>query len=236
MKLAKKMLACAIALAMVAAIAVTAFAAAPSLKVTYTTEGTDKVTVTIGAVDMAGLQGGNIIVKYDPTVLEFIPAAEDNVAASTAFIAVGGIPQGNTAEDGILSASLMFMGAATADMDLVVFSFKVLKAENAKITVSTEAWDGVEGNPASTEKLIGLAAPTTAAPTTAAPTTAAPTTAAPTTAAPTTAAPVVEDGSVESTTAADAIPPLGDAGVAAVAGVMALAAVAFVVTRKKDAE
>ena len=123
-------------------------------------------------------------------------------------------------------------GAKNAEADIFRIYFEAVKDTNTTITVTANEWEGT-GKPADATGNVVLAAPTTAAPTTAAPTTAAPTTAAPTTVAPTT-----EDASAPETPTKtpDTTPGMGDVGVAAVAGVMALAAVAFVVTRKKDAE
>ena len=72
MKLAKKMLACAMALAMVAALALTAFAA-PAINVTATDAvvgGT--ITVKVAATGVTGLESGDLILNYDPAVLEFV--------------------------------------------------------------------------------------------------------------------------------------------------------------------
>lgn len=219
MKLAKKMLACAMALAMVAALALTAFAAAPVVTMSaaeYVAVG-DEVTVTVSATGMAGLMSADLEFAYDATALEFVKVAKPAGAAYDMGL-------GDKIADGAVTWSFMYSEAATADSDLAVLTFKVLKEGDATITVKYNSWDGTDEPAAASVVVSQKVVPTTAEPTTAAPTTAAPTTVAPTT----------EVGSEEPTTGD--IPQTGEAGVAAIAGVMALAAVAFVATRKKEEE
>lgn len=228
MKLAKKMLACAVALAMVAALALTAFAAPTTLavKAEKSTDG-KQVVVTVSATDYANFKSGALTVEYDPAALQFVKGSGTPTSAMDGITVVAGIPADMTAEDGVISVGLMYAEVATnATEDVFMLTFNVLKNENSTIAVKVGEWDGTD-KPADASGKVVLVEETTAAPTTAAPTTAAPTTAAPTT----------EEVSVApSTDAPTTTPPMGDVGVAAVAGVMALAAVAFVVTRKKDAE
>lgn len=224
MKLAKKMLACAIALAMVAALALTAFAAAPTIKMSATkaTVG-ETVTVTVAATDMAGLESAVLYFGYDPAVLEFVSAA---APAGAAFQLAGGIPvdKAQDGSDGVVSAALMYMEAADSDTDLAVLTFNVLVAGTTEVTLTVDSWDGTDA-PADAALTIVAEDPTTAPDDTT-------TTTAPVT---TTEAPA-EDTSAVETTKGTEIPKTGEAGVAAIAGVMALAAVAFVATRKKDEE
>ena len=114
----------------------------------------------------------------------------------------------------------MYLEAAKADVTFCTITFKVLKAGSSDVSVKYNSWAGTEEPAAASVTVAQKAAPTTVAPTTAAPTTVAPTT---------------EPGSEDPTTDTK-IPVTGEAGVAAIAGVMALAAVAFVATRKKDEE
>ena len=234
MKLAKKMLACALALAMVAALALTTFAAATTFSVAAVKSDDGKqVVVTLSATEYAGFKSGSLTVSYDHTALEFVKGAGTATSAVDGLTVVAGIPAGKTAEDDVISVGLMYAETATnANEDVLTLTFNVVDAKNSTISVAVGEWDGTD-KPADVSVNVVMVEETTKAPET---TTAAPET---TTAAPETTT-VVEDASEvapETTTKTpDSIAPLGDAGVAAVAGVMALAAVAFVVTRKKDAE
>ncbi len=218
MKLAKKMLACAMALAMVAALALTAFAAAPVVTLTatqYENVG-DTVTVTVAATGMAGLMSADLEFSYDAETLKFVKIAKAEDSAYDMGL-------GDKIADGAVTWSIVFSEAAEADSGLAVLTFEVLKEGDATVSVKYNSWDGTD-EPAAASTVVSQKEITTVAPTTAAPTTAAPTTVAPT-----------EAGS-EVPTTKDEIAQTGEAGVAAIAGVMALAAVAFVATRKKDEE
>ena len=233
MKLAKKMLACVIALAMVAALALTSFAAATTLSVSAVKSDDGKqVYVTVSATDYAGFKSGSVVIGYDHTALEYVEDEEEGLDKGLTVTA--GIPAGMTAEDDIVNVGLMYAKEAkNAEADIFTLTFNVIAEKNSKITVTVGEWDGTEKPVAGAETTVVVVAETTTkAPET---TTKAPetTTAAPVT---TTETPVVEDASADATTTPVTTPGMGDAGVAAVAGVMALAAVAFVVTRKKDAE
>lgn len=210
MKLAKKMLVSVLALAMVAALALTAFAATPTL--TYTAgaaEVGDEVTVTVSAKDMVGTETASIFFSFDAEALEFVSSKS---VAKDAMGATGLVEGENT-----VSFALAYTNAAEGDDALVVMTFKVLKAGDTTITGTVTEWTGAE-QPADLTITVKATEPTTAAPTTAAPTTEAP-----------------SEAPVAPTTGKD-IPQTGEAGIAAIAGVMALAAVAFVATRKKDEE
>lgn len=213
MKLAKKMLACAMALAMVAAFALTAFAAAPVVSLTatqYKNVG-DEITVTVAAKGMVGLEAADLIINYDAEALEFVKVVD----GSSDYMPVSGSPAA-----GVVRYSLMYLNAATADVTFCTITFKVLKDTDAKVELVVDSWSGTDV-PAGAEVLV------TAAP--------APTTVTTTeTTTETTTVTTTEAGSEATTT--DYIPQTGEVGVAAIAGVMALAAVAFVATRKKDEE
>ena len=220
MKLAKKMLACAMALAMVAALALTAFAAAPVVTLTATQyeKVGDTVTVTVAATGMAGLMSADLEFAYDAEALEFVKIEK---AADSEY----DMGLGDKIADGAVTWSFMFSNAAEADSGLAVLTFKVLKEGDATVSVKYNSWDGTDEPAAANTVVSQKVVPTTEAPVV--------TTEAPVV---TTEAPVVttEAGSEEPTTGD--IPQTGEAGVAAIAGVMALAAVAFVATRKKDEE
>ena len=223
MKLAKKMLACAMALAMVAALALTAFAAAPVVTLTadqYANVG-DTVTVTVSATGMAGLESADLEIHYDATALKYVKATQ----------CTGDMGTGKEVSEGVVTWSFFYMEACEADSDIVKVEFEVLKEGDANVEVVVLEWVGTEVPAGASVVVSQKAAPTTEATTEA--TTAAPTTEA-TTAAPTTAEPT--EAASEAPTTGDKIPQTGEAGVAAIAGVMALAAVAFVATRKKDEE
>ena len=207
MKLAKKMLACAMALAMVAAFALTAFAAAPVVSLTaeqYANVG-DTVKVVVAGKNIAGLEAADLEFAYDAEVLEFVSVE----AGSSDFMPVSGSPKA-----GVVTFSLMYLEAAKADVTFCTITFKVLKAGDTDVSVKYNSWAGTEEPAAASVTVAQKAAPTTEATTVPAPTT--------------------EAGSEVETD--NKIPQTGEAGVAAIAGVMALAAVAFVATRKKDEE
>lgn len=215
MKLAKKMLVSVLALAMVAALALTAFAAAPTLSASVSDAEVGKeVTITVSAKDLVGTETASIFFSFDAEALQFVSSKS---VAKDAMGATGLVEGENT-----VSFALAYTEAAAGDDDLVVMTFKVLKAGDTTITGKVTEWTGTDAAPADLTVTVAAHEPTTAAPTTPAPSTEAP--------------------SVETTTAKaptstkKTITQTGEAGVAAIAGVMALAAVAFVATRKKDEE
>ena len=206
MKLAKKMLASVIALAVVAALALTAFAAAPVVSLTASKAVVgENVTITVAAKDMAGLESADLEFAYDAEALEYVSVK----AGSTDFTPAAGNP-----EAGLVTFSLMYLETATADTTLCTITFKVLKAGNTDVAMTVGSWDGTDAPADVTVTVAAEEKATTPAPTEPAP------------AEPTSKVPTTDNK----------IPQTGEAGVAAIAGVMALAAVAFVATRKKDEE
>ena len=206
MKLAKKMLASVIALAVVAALALTAFAAAPVVSLTASKAVVgEEVTITVAAKDMAGLESADLEFAYDAEALEYVSVK----AGSTDFTPAAGNP-----EAGLVTFSLMYLETATADTTLCTITFKVLKAGNTDVAMTVGSWDGTDAPADVTVTVAAEEKATTPAPTEPAP------------AEPTSKVPTTDNK----------IPQTGEAGVAAIAGVMALAAVAFVATRKKDEE
>ncbi len=211
MKLAKKMLAGVIALAMVAALALTAFAAQSVVSLTatqYENVG-DEITVTLSATGMQGLMSADLEFAYDATALEFVSIAK---AADAAY----DMGVGDKVADGQVTWSLMYLESATADSGLATLTFKVLKAGDAEVSVKIGSWDG-EGVEMPADATVTVAQKVVET----------------TTEAPET---TTEEKSEEPTTKDGGIDKTGDVGVAAIAGVMAIAAVAFVATRKKDEE
>ena len=213
MKLAKKMLACAMALAMVAALALTAFAA-PAVTMTNATANVgETVTITVAGADIAGLESGDLVFTYDAEALEF-----DSV--KKAWDGFDMTAQGSPAA-GTVTFSFAYTENAEADNAFCTITFKVLKAGATDVVMSFNSWDGI-AEPAAVKATVTGVEKTTE-------TTTEKVTETTTVAEPTSNAPV-------NTTKGNEVPKTGEAGVAAVAGVMAIAAVAFVATRKKDAE
>lgn len=214
MKLAKKMLASVIALALVAAFALTAFAAAPAVSLTATKAVVgEEVTITVSGKDMAGLESAVLEFTYDAEALEFVSI--DKTADAAYDMGTGD----KLADSSTITWAIIYMNAAKADSGLAVLTFKVLKAGDTDVALRIDSWDGT-AQPADATVTVKAEEKTT--------------TPASTTPAPTTPAPVEPTSKVPTTD--DQIPQTGEAGVAAIAGVMALAAVAFVATRKKDEE
>lgn len=209
MKLAKKMLACAMALAMVAALALTAFAAAPvvTLSATEYAEVGEEVTVTVAATGMAGLMSADLEFSYDAAALEFVSIAK---AADSAY----DMGAGDKVADGTVTWSFMFMNSAEADSGLAVLTFKVLKAGDTDVALKINSWDGTDVPADASVTVSQKEVPTEDVDP---------------------VDPAVTTTTKEPGTT-DVIKQTGDAGVAAIAGVMAIAAVAFVATRKKDEE
>lgn len=213
MKLAKKMLASVIALALVAAFALTAFAAAPAVSLTATKAVVgEEVTITVSGKDMAGLESAVLEFTYDAEALEFVSI--DKTADAAYDMGTGD----KLADSSTITWAIIYMNAAKADSGLAVLTFKVLKAGDTDVALRIDSWDGTAQPADATVTVKAEEKTTTPAPTTPAPTTPA------------------EPTSKEDPTTGNQIPQTGEAGVAAIAGVMALAAVAFVATRKKDEE
>lgn len=213
MKLAKKMLASVFALAMVAALALTAFAA-PAVTMTNATANVgENVTITVAGSDIAGLESGDLVFTYDAEALEFVEVKK-------AYDGFDMTAQGSPAA-GTVTFSFAYTENATADNAFCTITFKVLKAGASDVVMSLNSWDGV-AEPAAVKATV-TGTEVTEAPVT-------------TTEAPATTEPASETEAPVATTKAPQVPATGEVGVAAVAGVMAIAAVAFVATRKKDEE
>ncbi|MBR5497240.1 MAG: hypothetical protein IKV76_04585 [Clostridia bacterium] len=212
MKLAKKMLASVCALAMVVALALTAFATNVTMT-NATADVGETVTITVAGTGIAGLEAADLVFTYDAEALEYVSVkGADGIEYS---MAAGGNPS-----KGTVTFSFAFLEAATADSNMAVVTFKVLKAGASDVVLSYNSWEGTAEPAAVKVTVTGkeVVSETTT---------------------------VKEEVSVDETTTVKApvdttkapeVPKTGDVGVAAVAGVMAIAAVAFVATRKKDAE
>ncbi len=227
MKLAKKMLASVIALAMIAALSLTAFAA-PAVVITADKTAVtigDEVTVTVNGSDIKGLKSGDLVFTYDDTVLQYV--------SSKVLYPDFDLKTTNGNVSGSFRFSFAYLENATEDNAFVSVTFKAIAAGDAEFALvaigskdeagkEIGSWDGTEV-PAAASLKIAVAEPTEAPSEVE---TEAPT-AAPTEAPSETVAPTEAPKGTDQT---------GATGVAAVAGVMALAAVAFVATRKKDEE
>lgn len=204
MKLAKKMLVSVIALALVAALAVTSFAAAPVLTAAPTnlTVG-ETVEIVVTASGINGLEAAGLEISYDKDALEVISVAEKGCFDGSLYAA------GNP-EAGLVTAGAAYATACEVDSAAAVkITVKALKTGATKLDVAITEWAGTDA-PANFSINVTVAEkPSETEP------------------APTTApvAPTKPNKDIVAT---------GDAGIAVVAGVMAIAAVAFVATRKKD--
>lgn len=219
MKLAKKMLASVLALALVAALALTAFAANAEFVVTApkTAVVGDTITVTLSGKNLAGLESADLVMTYDSEILEYVGANKDGIANLEATV-VAGVPT-----PGEATCSIMALDAVETDADLAKYSFKVVKEGEITFGVQVNSCDGVDAaSNDSAAKLTALVE--------------APTTPSTVPSAPSTSVPPVEDNSGAATSTKPSITQTGEASIAAIAGVMAIAAVAFVATRKKDEE
>lgn len=216
MKLAKKILACALAIALVACLGVVAFAAdEPKANVVakFAEDGTITVTVSVtGAKESAGL-----LLDYDRTKADFV-----GFEKATGDAANGGMNDGGETNDADKFLSAVTVSSGEFTLDTVAIGTFTLKAKDGVDSIEFKL---VEGSNIDEIDVTGSVTVKRDVATTAAPTTAAPTTKAPTktTVKPTTT----------KKTNGTSIPKNGDAGIAVVAGISALAAVAFVVTKKK---
>ena len=114
MKIAKKVLAVAMAVAMIACFAAMAFAATPTEKTAYTIVATESedydVSIVLSIENGAGFKSGGVIIKYDPTVLEyqeFLPGADvdkmDSFSKGNSFT-----PDANGDEIGVIDSEFYF--------------------------------------------------------------------------------------------------------------------------------
>lgn len=206
MKLAKKTIACVLALALVAVFGCVAFAAgAPTLTVSTSPKEVvagETVTVTVSATGFAGAESMDLVLGYNPDVVEFV-SVDDTVDQ------IFDMPATGCPEAGQVTDSAMCKKSAVNDAsDLFVVTFKCLKAGDMGLTLSVESFsaNGKDASVTVKNAVAEVVSEKTA----------------------------VENG--DATTKKNVTPVTGEASIAIVAGVMAVAAVAFVATRKKDAE
>lgn len=216
MKLAKKILACALAIALVACLGVVAFAAdAPKANVAakFAEDGT--ITVTVSAT--GAKESAMVLLDYDRTKAEFV-----SFEKATGDAVNGGMNDGGETNDADKFLSAVTVSSGEFTLDTVAIGTFTLKAKDGVDSIEFTIVEGsnIDENDISGSISVKRDVATTAAPTTAAPSAKSD---AKTTAKPTTT----------KKTNGTSIPKNGDAGIAVVAGISALAAVAFVVTKKK---
>ena len=211
MKIAKKVLALVMALAMVAVFACVSFAA--TANVSEIADGQFTVSV---AVDANALESADFTVTYDATVLEYVDAV--------AGVAAPAMCMGNVTGEGEVSVSLFWLASYTGSDSIAVLTFKVIDADAAEATLVI---NGLEATATETVVTLKEVEETTVEETTVEETTVEETTVEETT---------VE---VEESSSVVANPDTGDQNtgdnmaLAAAAGVVALAGVAFVLTKKR---
>lgn len=210
MKLAKKVLACVVAFALMSVLAISAFAANATLGVSAPATAEIGQTITVvGKISGANdLQSATFAMHYDPEYLEFVSAT-----------AVDG-GQSGLASDGLVTDALAYSTNAGYDAkDLLTVTFKVLK-DNGSTEVTFDVLD---------EDISGLDGAATGAATIKFQEKA---TAAPITTAAPTDAPTGDATTAPTTKTEDKIPQTGDAGIAVAAGLVVLAGAAFVASKK----
>ena len=208
MKLAKKILACVIALALTACLGVVAFAAdaaSVSVETSFNAE-TRELTIKLGA--NGAKETASLFLDYDRDAATFVSAAP----FKGSYTAVAG----ETADSAkLLSGSAMSMEQFdTAYVEIGTF---VLKVKDGVKSLEIKTADGTEIDGMKTSASVVVDTPAYEKPSETTPV------------APTTTTKAPETTTKKPTN----IKKTGDAGIAVIAGVSALAAVAFVVTKKK---
>lgn len=217
MKLAKKMLACVVALVLISGFAVMAFAeeAAPVKFVLSTTGDAvvdGEIVVNVSVKNAKGIGTVELELAYDAEVFEFV---KSEGAATMPF---GVIATGNPSA-GLVTANAMHQDTVTVEEGSYVdVTFKVLKAGEAKFDLKVNAVTDADDVAIATEAdEVSITVTATEEP--------AETTEA-TTTDPT--------ATTEATTGGNGgVPQTGDAGLAVAAGLVVLAGAAYVVTKKR---
>ncbi len=218
MKIAKKVLALVMAIAVIGCSAAMAFAAPENAKAALTVgEVVDgKFDVVLSLQNCLDFTAGDLVVGFDTDALEFVPFKEkpdsmqcETLADAKEFTNAGNTfsGMGNAKEVAgqvkfafnfveSLDAETWGVEVDMANVKLFKMTFKVLDDSKGADLTLKGALKFVDGSEVAVdEKVVAVKAPeaTTAEPTTAEPTTAEPTTAEPTTAEPTTAEPTTEE-------------------------------------------
>lgn len=223
MKLTKKILAVVLAVALVAVLGVAAFAAGPSLSLSATKSG-KTVTLTLSGSNLTGFQAGDVVITYDNTKLTYVDSstsAPDGTGVTGKAIDVDNqVTFSYMAVDAMKTSSAVLAtytftvvdGAdGTADFSLSIGSFSVNDAEVTPSTSGTSVDLTEKENPTKENPTkVGPTEPTSSTP--------------------------VEPTSRTNGNGKKGIAQTGEASIAVIAGVMAVAAAAFVATRKKNEE
>ena len=237
MKIAKKVLAVAMAVAMIACFAAMAFAGEDkvTLKATEIVDG--KFDVAVVAKGYADLAAADWVVTYDAAAVKCVKADNNgtgnfaNIATDPVLMAAASgqlLTAYNNEVPGEIKVAFAFQDKLNNAGEVVLFTlnFEVVDASAKNVVIALSGKD--EAKVVINEEEV--AEPTTAEPTTAEPTTAEPTTAEPTTEE----APSTPDEVTTEKGETDNGPTTGDTGVLAIAaGVAALAGAAYVVTKKR---
>lgn len=225
MKLTKKILAVVLAVALVAVLGVAAFAAGPSLSLSATKSG-KTVTLTLSGSDLTGFQAGDVVITYDNTKLTYVDSstsAPDGTGVAGKAIDV----------DNQVTFSYMAVDAMkTSSAVLATYTFKVVDGADGtadfSMSIGSFSVNDAEVTPATSGTSVDLTekpSEITPAPDT-----------KPSTTEPTSSATPVEPTSRTNGSGKKGIAQTGEASIAVIAGVMAVAAAAFVATRKKNEE
>ena len=220
MKIAKKVLAVVMAVAMVACLSAMAFAteSSVSLKVGAVEDGKFRVEIVTSDVD---LQSANFVVKYEAAALK-CAAAKVGAGLTTAVMDGNLIQQANNTVDGEVQIGLAFTNnlgqdaGVEGEVVLYYMDFEVEDAEASKVTITLEADEKAAD---SAEVVLKEVEETTTVEV-----------------EETTTAKVDETTTAKTETTTNKVvgPETGDTGVLAIAaGVVALAGAAFVVSKKR---
>ena len=234
MKIAKKVLAVVMAVAMVACLSAMAFAteSSVSLKVGAVEDGKFRVEIVTSDAD---LQSANFVVKYEAAALK-CAAAKVGAGLTTAVMDGNLIQQANNTVDGEVQIGLAFTNnlgqdaGVEGEVVLYYMDFEVEDAEASKVTITLEADEKAADSAEVVLKEVEETTTVEVEETTTAKVDETTTAKTETTTAKT----ETTTAKTETTTNKVVGPETGDTGVLAIAaGVVALAGAAFVVSKKR---
>lgn len=210
MKLAKKVLACVIAVALISTLAISAFAAAPAFSVNApkSVQVGDNVTVTVAITDAKGLMNIGAGLTYDTDKLEVVSVTGGKNDD-------GNFTAGSPAT-GEVTFGIALAESATVDtLNAVTIVFTAKETGNATISIAQpDDIDGIDA-PAAVDVNVNITERTTAAP-----------------GGSQTPGSSNNASDPSTTKAANDTPKTGDAGIAVAAGLVVLAGAAFVASKK----
>lgn len=228
MKLTKKILAVVLAVALVAVLGVAAFAAGPSLSLSATKSG-KTVTLTLSGSNLTGFQAGDVVITYDNTKLTYVDRS---------ITTPEGIGDGGKATDADNQVTFSYMttdAMKTSSAVLATYTFKVVDGADGtadfSMSIGSFSVNDAEVTPSTSGTSVDLTEKETTTKENS--TKENPTKVGPT--EPTSSTPV-EPTSRTNGNGKKGIAQTGEASIAVIAGVMAVAAAAFVATRKKNEE